>query len=74
VLAKAETHALVQNALALARARANGGFSANTFSTSAMIAVTQGAVLALVDDVPYCGKSGLGADVEFPTEFDPKLT
>ena len=28
----------------------------------------------VADDVRYCGKSELSADVEFPAEFDPKRT
>ena len=28
----------------------------------------------VVDDVRYCGKSGLSADVEFLSEFDPTQT
>ena len=31
-------------------------------------------VATLVDDVRYCGRSGLSADVEFPAEFDPMQT
>jgi hypothetical protein len=33
--------------------------------------VTQGAIFGLVDDVPYYGKSGRSANVEFSAEFDP---
>jgi len=31
-------------------------------------------VATVVDDVRYCGKSGLSADVEVWAEFDPKRT
>ena len=31
-------------------------------------------VATVVDDVRYCGRSGLSTDVEFPAEFDPKRT
>jgi hypothetical protein len=35
---------------------------------------TPSLVATVVDDVRYCGKSGLSADVEFLSEFDPKRT
>ena len=31
-------------------------------------------VATVVDDVRYCVKSGLGADIEFPAESDPERT
>ena len=34
--------------------------------------VTPSPVATVVDDVRYCGKSGLSADVEFLSEFDQK--